>query len=793
MLPPIVDVLSLVSIAPSAPSAPIVSLALIIPPILALAAITAGLLLALRVRFIRRVAAQIAASSGAFGGFLAALAGYSEHGLRRLLAATLRWPPVSASSSSSADQRPDGNADADARATATPSPPAWGGIVILSRLIGLALAVCILLGEYTVNVLRVPIVQYGIATAPPSGLLGVDVTAGVLFMAMSVLWGVMVLDLLDVVPRNVQLFPFLAPRLRQIFVAIAVAGFTLTVLAAALLYYAGQRIVDGDPLPAVADVLSPLQGVLLNVVAVPALWAALLGLVGLLSLLCAVLIVVCALARLLFDFVARLLLAYAVGSGGGGLGPGVDAQYLDSVRDLDTDLEAGGRELRPYHYHHYHHYPFDPSDDHHDDPFEEDRDMADSLRMTTIIGCARTGARLAPAIVHDAAYLGSARTVLGFARLDPDRLVEAPVVRPRHAGPIRDLSPTRDEIRAALEAHGQEGVYEALIEGLTEGLVALHEPGRLGEGQILWVDEVRNLPQTVLALRQLKARLVRRTIIVVAFLPEPGLEDEQVDAGREQLRALHADGVITVVLYVDPRSPLALSLGEDLQQRAVVRWLASQLDAHLQDPRNPRLAEAALALGQQGYASSLGLRTAPITSGHSPRLYGLLRPLFHGPHRGPGDVEDAFNQSRVLTQQLLDDETTRTFAAVPDLAAAPHVEMLGVEPFDPRDDRMPVLCERFRTWLIGWQPSARATLLCGDGAIPVALGQPADYGVLVGCWFSITESTDSSARSGSSTSSSMAPAPVASTTAIPSTPTPASAPTGRRRRTGHGHMQQQPS
>lgn len=210
---------------------------------------------------------------------LALLCATAARGCGLLLHASLQWPPEPAVSPWLAQSRAQLLLRAQAMQTRR---VAWPGIVVIYRLVTFLASLIVVLGDWQVNVVRVPAV-----IGLPGGshvLLSLDVVTALLFLAMATLFGLLSLEFVDAVPCNLHLFPDLRPTIRRAFTVLALGGLGLSVLTVGLLYLAGAALLQETSLPPLLPLLiNGLQGVLITLVAVPACFALVLGLVALLS------------------------------------------------------------------------------------------------------------------------------------------------------------------------------------------------------------------------------------------------------------------------------------------------------------------------------------------------------------------------------------------------------------------------------------------------------------------------------------------------------------------------------
>src|SRR5262249_33706282 len=121
-----------------------------------------------------------------------------------------------------------------------------------------------------------------------------DAAAGMLWLSIAILWGIVIADAVNLTPPAMQLLPFLPARLRRPVAALGLVGFTLTVVAIGLLFLAGQLVIDGYAWPLASEALSLIQGMLLAGATVCAIPALILGLAAVAAVGCALIALVCA-------------------------------------------------------------------------------------------------------------------------------------------------------------------------------------------------------------------------------------------------------------------------------------------------------------------------------------------------------------------------------------------------------------------------------------------------------------------------------------------------------------------
>lgn len=107
--------------------------------------------------------------------------------------------------------------------------------------------------------------------------------AGVLFVGIGLLAGMLVFDLLDVLPRGVQLFPNIKPRARRILLICSAVVLGMAAVAAALLWALGQTVVDNlnVSFPELEYAVDVLLAVVLIFVVTLGVWGLIKGLAAL--------------------------------------------------------------------------------------------------------------------------------------------------------------------------------------------------------------------------------------------------------------------------------------------------------------------------------------------------------------------------------------------------------------------------------------------------------------------------------------------------------------------------------
>jgi hypothetical protein len=336
-----------------------------------------------------------------------------------------------------------------------------------------------------------------------------------------------------------------------------------------------------------------------------------------------------------------------------------------------------------------------------------------------------------PRVLNAVDQLGGGTTVAAFGLCDPHRATDDAPVDPLPALAADDFSLLPEEIVTLAETHGHDHDGAQHHQAFAEKLKDIASPGYAFRPQLTAIVGLNGVASAALVLRHWQERYPDLAITVLLVLPEPGHETAESAVGRTLVRQLHQEGVITVALILDPRSPLARQAGEDLQAQLVARLLGALLLAHCHDAHNKTLADIARSLGSRGPFAALGVATTTVAPGKpTPGLVGWLGRRVRRGEFGLGDPADCLNRATALARQLLDEEQYWTLAAPRDPERPPFVHAFLV-PFRLRDRRLPLLAANLRTWQTATIPQA-STPLVVSGAGNVQL-QGGGYRCLVGC------------------------------------------------------------
>ncbi len=348
---------------------------------------------------------------------------------------------------------------------------------------------------------------------------------------------------------------------------------------------------------------------------------------------------------------------------------------------------------------------------------QEDSVIHDRLsnRKTVFMGIGTAGQRFAVRWRQALDDLHGTANLAAEGTLNLKQLSEAPESVDSRGG-VLNISTVRSEVQlASAQSSQQEKVWSLLLHALAERVATIYSNlGLQEEGQIGVVLDTDVAHKCADPLRELAKRLPGHLIFVVAFLPGTQSYDKQVQAGLATLAQLKEEGVVTAVLLVDPRSPLAREAGGERQELLLAKGLASLVVAHAHDQRNPTFAEELQRLGRHGRFVVGAFGSLSVINGRPLRWFQAISHSKNDDSKGFGRLSDAKRRARDLTEQLLVDERART-ARIPLGVEASPSSLAYTVPIRLTDLRFRKFREDLEPWATEQAPIAVPAFVQGNG------------------------------------------------------------------------------
>jgi hypothetical protein len=193
---------------------------------------------------------------------------------------------------------------------------AWAFETFVAEVVYLALLMAVGVSDLVFSAERVAVVLFnqpeGVNFGPLNGVrdLGAGL-AGILFVGIGLLAGMMVFDYFDVLPKPAQLFPHISAGKRRVLLLASLLMLFFTAAAALLLFVLGQTIVRGlnEVFPIAEYVLVGTLGLALVGVVALSGWGAIRGIAAIGTLLLFLVGGVLAVVAYLFHAVANVILS----------------------------------------------------------------------------------------------------------------------------------------------------------------------------------------------------------------------------------------------------------------------------------------------------------------------------------------------------------------------------------------------------------------------------------------------------------------------------------------------------
>ena len=504
------------------------------------------------------------------------------------------------------------------------------------RLLYLSLALCLLLGELPLTRLRS---AYLFGLLVTNLKLPLDVFTGLLWILIPAMWGVLLFETVGLVPLGVSLFPAMhQPGRKWLIIRVCIGIGSVVLLAIALyatynFYLLGQCQVLQVTCANDTDMQVTTVGwfgVLLILSGMVALWALVLGILGLLTIVFGVLSGMCYGLALLFGLAGHSMSTF----GSPTICPfTVPFSAALPANTTDTLLLSAGKVTQPTE--------------------QENDPMNDVLRTNTFIGYGDLGYRMVPMALDTAQASGAPSVVLAVSILDLERVYrnQQPLNLPGH-----DISPSLELIKKALADESMGMAYTQLAYSTNDEIVKAYTTKHGGNIIIfLKLDLIASLSEPI---RKLKMRLPKQHIVLVTMLPPLDQRGHELDEAYQDFLALGYDnggdenGIETFIL--DQNAGFATQLGEETQERAAVLTLLGLCIAPLNDERNSTFAGICKRLGAYASLSGMAFAMAPVASGKAPFIWRMVKGVApKAGDRGIGDFNDLLIQVKDCTEQVL--------------------------------------------------------------------------------------------------------------------------------------------
>ena len=473
---------------------------------------------------------------------------------------------------------------------------------VIARLVYLALALSVFAGDFALARLR-SAAFFGVR-AEKLSWLPLDSFSGLLWLCVSALWGIVLLDLIDLIPPGWRLIPVerLSKPVRIIATLLALALFAVSAITMAFFVFWGQVQISSlstSDTTILGLNLSFVFGSLLGLSSAIALWALFVGIAG-------AYIVVVALSYV----VLRILSIFAPSTGpikGRGVSPEPEPEVNTMVKQDVTRNHLGNYGYR-----------------------------SSSLLDTA---CEEIGASR---YIRLQSVVDLSRPRGGMAR---------PASRS-----IKDITP-HNQIDELIKAGTHpDRAYGQIMDSIVRSTVDSYIDIPVIKGHVVNFIDLPLLSSITESLQQLHRRLPSHSDIISSALSDQVLHDKRTGEALESLQALYEEEIIQNALLIHTRSPFAKRVGEETQERFQAKFLASLLDCHNHSTFNRSFGEVFEELSTYSPYSTLSFASVKASPGKATFGQRALNILPSGGKEkrivGRGDLNDCIAQTLYLFQEI---------------------------------------------------------------------------------------------------------------------------------------------
>src|SRR6266851_159269 len=155
----------------------------------------------------------------------------------------------------------------------------WQGVPVIARMMLLLVSSIVLVGDLYNTLQSVPLLFGGTGAVSLPGSFAIP--SALLFVAMSALYGAVVLECTNLLPAGAGLFPKMTEKVRTWLGVLCGVGFVLSLVFAILFWiYRGWFLADPESAGVLAIPVFALVGFLVTGASVLALWGLVIGLTG---------------------------------------------------------------------------------------------------------------------------------------------------------------------------------------------------------------------------------------------------------------------------------------------------------------------------------------------------------------------------------------------------------------------------------------------------------------------------------------------------------------------------------
>ncbi len=534
----------------------------------------------------------------------------------------------------------------------------WHGMYVISRLLLFLVSGIILTGDVYGMLQALPLLFGGAgAVSLPGSFI---IPSALMFVAMSALYGSVVLECAGLLPPGAHLFPHMTETMRKWLGVLCGIGFVLSLVFAVLFWvFRGWFLADPDSAQVLAIPVFALVGLLITGSSVLALWGLVIGLTGLLSV--AFWLVSCGFHGLasVFSLLPSLLDVLAL-------------HFTQGRMSVYGELLG--------------HEPYKP-------PASPFLTSSESLPGRTAIG-----------LLPNQVAAGYTDDVQGLPVL--------PTEKENTMNPDQSLS-------IALRGGSEGDITKTLLCCTGDKLTAIHVTRKALPAPLLFLTDCHYLVEGIEMHEAISQRLPLHPQVVVTSVSAQDAGNTNVAVGLSDLKQLVAEDIIAQVMVTDPHSPFALHYGGETLNQFLAQFVVCLLIAQKHSPRNGSCLSLLHMLRSLSPFTTLSFASEPVAVGAVPTRWSWV-PFVKG-HAGVGNFSDYLAGTRAAIDRVFRDEKTRAFPAEVHLDASCVV--VCTAPYALNDPRFEECVKSNKLYVGTHYPYATCLTVSGNGcAYPYHLG-----------------------------------------------------------------------
>jgi hypothetical protein len=588
----------------------------------------------------------------------------------------------------------------------------WHGVLVIARNIILMVSSIILTGDLYGVLQFTPILYGGAGAVDLPGSFAIP--ASLLFVAMSALYGAVVLECVSLLPYGAGLFPRMTDKVKKWLGISCTFGFVLSLVFAILFWvYRGWFLADPDSAGVLAIPVFALVGLLVTGASVLALWGLVIGLTGLTTFVFWLLSCGFHFVAACFSFVPSLLDVLALHLSQGRMS--VYGEFLghEPYKPPASPFPASQPSLPGQHpsallpQHAASIEVADTTEEIVPAPIDITEVPMSELESASIVFVGRFGTQMFPPFRQKITELRATDSFRASAFLDlPVHHIETAIPG------VVDCSPTYRERNAAVVHSETEGqAIHSLFTIVCDRLVEVHQPSKGFPAPLLFPCDCHHLVDIIDGLESIHRRLSLHPLVVVTEVSSHDVHEKTVQVGLADLQSLVKEDVIATVIVTNPHSQFAATYGGDTQHLFEAHTLVSLVIGQKHSLHNLSFTDVLKELQSLSPFTTIASASEGIAVGQMPKRWSWVPGVKQ--QAGTGSYGDILAQTKAAIDRVITEEDTRMFPAQVQ-TDAPSIILTSV-PVALNDSRHQALVRDNALYVTSHYPFSSSITVRGNG------------------------------------------------------------------------------